>query len=183
MAVNTSNPSTAIRQLIEETNKDLSILQEGVEKEITNEPLITADQEDGYEAILIEDEGVVPEDQPNDKMTVAGIEDQDSDRADNEKQAQTNERENNTSAGVSVITGGAVGEDHNFSQNGGEVLNSVTQNGDAIVEADGDIVLTDTEIRDNVILFADTLLKYLKKYKASPKVKENFKWEGIFDDL
>ena len=32
MAVNTSNPFKAIRQLIEETNKDLSILQEGVEK-------------------------------------------------------------------------------------------------------------------------------------------------------
>ena len=93
MAVNTSNPFKAIHQLIEETNKDLSILQEGVEKEIMNEPLITADQEDGYEAILIEDEGVVPEDQPNDKMTVADIEDQDSDRADTEKQAQTNERE------------------------------------------------------------------------------------------
>ena len=58
MAVNTSNPFKAIRQLIEETNKVLSILQEGVEKEITNEPLITADQEDGYEAILIEDEGL-----------------------------------------------------------------------------------------------------------------------------
>ena len=183
MAVNTSNPFKAIRQLIEETNKDLSILQEGVEKEITNEPLITADQEDGYEAILIEDEGVVPEDQPNDKMTVADVEDQDSDRADNEKQAQTNERENNNSAGVSVITDGAIGEEHNFSQNGGEVPNSVTQNGDAIVEAAGDIVLTDTEIRDNVILFADTLLKYLKKYKASPKRKENFEWEGNFDDL
>ena len=51
------------------------------------------------------------------------------------------------------------------------------------MEVDGDIVLTDTEIRDNVILFADTLLKYLKKYKASPKGKENFKWEGNFDDL
>ena len=51
------------------------------------------------------------------------------------------------------------------------------------MQADGDIVLTDTEIRDNVILFADTLLKYLKKYKASPKGKENFKWEGNFDDL
>ena len=38
-------------------------------------------------------------------------------------------------------------------------------------------------LRDNVILFADTLLKYLKKYKASPKGKENFKWEGNFDDL
>ena len=154
-----------------------------MEKEITNEPVMTADQKDGYEAVLIEDEGVVPEDQPNDKMTVAGIEDQDSDRADNEKQVQTNERETNNSAGVSVITGGAIGEDHNFSQNGGEVLNSVTQNGDAIVEADDDIVLTDTEIRDNVILFADTLLKYLKKYKASPKGKENFKWERNFDDL
>ena len=75
MAVNTSNPFQAIHQLIEETNKDLSILQEGVEKEITNEPLITADQEDSYEAILIEDEGVVREDQPNDKITVADIED------------------------------------------------------------------------------------------------------------
>ena len=132
---------------------------------------------------MIEDEGLVPEDQPNDKMTVADIEDQDSDRADNEKQAQTIERENNNSAGVSVITDGAISEDHNFCQNGGEVPNSVTQNGDAIVEADGDIAVTDTEIRDNVILFADTLLKYLKKYKASPKGKENFKWEGNFDDL
>ena len=147
MAVNTGNPFTAIRQLIEETNKDLSILQEGVEKEITNEPVMTADQEDGYEAILIEDEVVVPEDQPNDKMAIADIEDQDSDRADNEKQSQTNERENNNSAGVSVITDGAIGEDQNFSQNGGEVLNSVTQNGDAIVEADGDIVLMDTNQR------------------------------------
>ena len=82
-----------------------------------------------------------------------------------------------------MIRNRANGEDHNFSQNGGEVLNSVTQNGDAIDEADGDIVLTDTEIRDNVILFADTLLKYLKKYKASPKGKENFKWEDNFDDL
>ena len=45
-----------------------------------------------------------------------------------------NERENNNSAAVSVITDGANGEDHNFSQNGGEVLNSVTQNGDAVVE-------------------------------------------------
>ena len=147
MAVNTGNPFTAIRQLIEETNKDLSILQEGVEKEITNEPVMTADQEDGYEAILIEDEVVVPEDQPNDKMAIADIEDQDSDRADNEKQSQTNERENNNSAGVSVITDGAIGEDQNFSQKGGEVLNSVTQNGDAIVEADGDIVLMDTNQR------------------------------------
>ena len=34
MAVNTSNPFKAIRQLIEETNKDLSILQEGVEKKL-----------------------------------------------------------------------------------------------------------------------------------------------------
>ena len=108
MAVNTSNPFTAIRQLIEETNKDLSILQEGVEK-ITNEPVMTADQEDGYEAILIEDEGVVPEDQPNDKMTIADTEDQESDRADNEKQAQTNERENNNPAAVSVITDGSTG--------------------------------------------------------------------------
>ena len=36
---------------------------------------MTADQEDGYEAILIEDEGVAPEDQPTDKMTIADIED------------------------------------------------------------------------------------------------------------
>ena len=85
MAVNTSNPFTAIRQLLEETNKDLSILQEGVEKEITDKTVMTADQEDGCETILIEDEGVVPEDQPNDKITIADIEDQDSDRADNEK--------------------------------------------------------------------------------------------------
>ena len=41
MAVNTSNSFTAIRQLIEETNKDLSFLQEGVEKELTNEPVIS----------------------------------------------------------------------------------------------------------------------------------------------
>ena len=82
-----------------------------------------------------------------------------------------------------MITDGAISEDHSFSQNGGEVLNSVTQNGDAVVEADGDIVLTDTEIRDNVVLIADTLLKYLKKYKASPKRQENFKWECNFDDL
>ena len=156
MAVNTRNPFKAICQLIEETNKDLSILQEGVEKEITNQPLITADQEDGYEAILIEDKGVFPEDQLNDKMTVADIEDQDSDRADNEKQAQTYERENNNSAGVSAITDGAIGEDHNFSQNGGEVPNSVTQNGDAIVEADGDIILTDTEITKNDLILNST---------------------------
>ena len=129
---------------------------------------MTADQEDGCEAILIEDEGVVPEDQPNDKITIADVEDQDSYRADNDKQAKMNEKENDDSAAVSVITDGAVGEDHNFSQNGGEVLNSVAQNGDALVEADGDVVLTDTEVKDNVILFVDTLLKYLKKYRASP---------------
>ena len=43
MAVNTSNPFTAIRQLLEETNKDLSILKEGMEKEITDETVMTAD--------------------------------------------------------------------------------------------------------------------------------------------
>ena len=94
-----------------------------------------------------------------------------------------NEKENNDSAAVSVITDRAIGENQNFKQNGGEVLNSVTQNGNAIVEADGDIVLVDTEIKDNVIPFADTLLKYLQKYKTSPKRKENFKWEGNLDDL
>ena len=47
---------------------------------------------------------------------------------------------------VSVITDGGIDEDHNVSQNGGEVLNSVTQNGDAVVEADGDIRLMNTEI-------------------------------------
>ena len=59
----------------------------------------------------------------------------------------------------------------------------MTQNGNAVVEADGDIALVDTEIKDNVIPFADTLLKYLQKYKTSPKRKENFKWKGNLDDL
>ena len=40
---------------------------------------MTADQEDSYEAILIE--GVVPEDQPNDKITVADMGDHNSDKA------------------------------------------------------------------------------------------------------
>ena len=134
-----------------------------MEKEIT-ETVMTADQEDSCEAVLIEDKGVAPEDHLNDKITVADIGDLDSDRADNEKQAKTNERDNNSSAAVSVIIDEAVGEDHNFSQNGGEILSSVTHNGDAVVEADDDIVLTDTEIRDDVIIFADTLLKYLRAF-------------------
>ena len=92
-------------------------------------------------------------------------------------------KRDNNSATVSLITGGAVGEDQNFKQNGGEVLNSVTQIGVAVIEADGDILMTDTEIKDIIILFADTLLKYLMKYKTSPKRKENFEWEGNLDDL
>ena len=73
-----------------------------MEKELTDERVMTADQEDGCEAVLIKDEGIVPEDQSNDKTIIADIEEQDSDRADNEKQAKMNEKENNNSATASI---------------------------------------------------------------------------------
>ena len=96
-----------------------------------------------------------------------------------------------TSQNVDITTIPLISQDQSQEddeQNGDEDEEKNGDEGDTIsgagIEADRDTIYdTDTELSNNIVLFSDSLLKHLKKYKETPRAKEKFKWDGNLEDL